>query len=1622
MTVHGCPGHDSPPPPPTPDAGSSLSVGPESSRVSLESLWREGRAQFLDQLGPRQRQREESLHDETTLEATVTSLLEAKAKAEKAYGTRFKGDEAEWRLSRAIHHLGMILRVGDSAMSLAPETASYVWAAFRLLASVISYDFQLCHSVVNAIEQMSFTLFVCQSYAKRQLRRLPDLTGESRLMAQRVLERIPPLLALTMRFAYETRRLVNKGPLRRTLSVFLGGDQELKDIVEEAERKRDELIQASDITYDEAYDQMLHAINQKTEEVGETLGHIQLALNRMDQENGETAGNVRAITLEQLRDRQLRDLNAKLESHLKLLQSEGIADIHEPKKVLRESLERRHPGTCEWIVSDPRFSAWFQPECAGSSNVDSLLWLSGAAGFGKSVLMSYVMDYLERQALSTQSKDKPVVLRFFCKLGNDASQKDAKILANLISQLLFLVVELDDVSDSANAEGCCQTKKRCVDLIDEPKPDGTSLGIGTSVSARAALLCDLARAFNRRVYVLIDALDECEDRGEALLGWLVQVAEADLDVRVLVSSRPESDIQRAFAKHNPPGIEVEKEVTERDVEAYIAGTLRTFSRFDQSKRQKAFARIAERAAGMFRYAHLAIESLRSPAALRRSFKELMDGLPDGLAVLYERELCALEPDKREILMVALRWLVCGEGPISLTLVADELEGTYLHDHPDPEAEDDETEGGNEGIEAGDLSNNHDRPEIQRVGDEERDSIEHLRSAGRNFLKIDDQGIMTLQHTSVRDYVISRSENPTGDQQDALCARCQQRLRPLSTAEAGPKQGHLIMTLRCLEMLNCPAFQKEFLSPCLTGKAKHDISSKSQFNPGSDARDAMPAWEDVFPREWWEGGWDELWSDELFGSSEKRSGEHLWFCRERIAFSRERAVGAIRYEISHWDYHVRAAESLWEEHERGSREWLRLYQLIEEFLNDSNLLQTLKEKIYCRPLFNPANTAIHIASQLGITHYIRHYIRSGGAIDIENTDGETPLHLACIDQRGHVAVRLLVEHGADVNKLCDVDGLGDTPLSHLVRARAPLALIQHLLNHGASVAASISHPGSVLKAAIQGGMFETVKTVLDRGGRELLSPGCADEDALSFALGNPAASEDIIRLLLADVTDVNLRPEAEWWEPPLILAARYRSTAIAKLLLEAGAELEAKSPVTGRTALHEAISGQKTDLVIFLLKHGASVVSKDMHSENAIWHALNQPSDDTTLLRIILRSIEGNQTAKSSLIQRSESGGRTPLHECAECGWVERAELLLDAGGSQFMVSQVDGRGNTPLHAAAANGQFGVVRVLLEHGADMLATNDDGRTAPDLAGLSWLAGEDTTGIYGLTVDVFLRQDMPVPSALRPVLLTLAAEDGSAEVCRRIVQLDRHLAQVPDGHGWTPWMVAAHARQLAVLRILQDLDAMSDDSSDPEPTSDAQHGYPPSAWISIAEAFESRDKLELRKTNPDRQTVGPVFADHPAPFDVSRYYWELDVVEVMEASIALGLSLEHNRYDILSETWHYRNIRGIWLYRSHDGKVTRAGDSPSGRKPPTLTGPKYGQGDKVGCGIDFAKGVIFFTKNGVLLGDVAEIPDRRLFPVVVVSGRTVWLKANFGTDPDKPFKYDPELYGAETEEPTGFRQTT
>jgi hypothetical protein len=592
-----------------------LETGAESlppQQRGIDFLWGEARIQFLDQLPAGQRQHEETLIYDTTLDDTVKTLSTAKIKAENAYGTKFKGKPVEIKLNRVMHRLEFILRFGDAAMKFAPESASCVWAAFRLLASAVSQDFDSCQFLVDAIDQMSDILFVCEVYAKRQLPHITNSRDDSCLMADKVLEKIPPLLALVLRFAYETRELfVNKGRFSRAFSILFGGAQELKDIFNDAEAKRDELNQAAGISFHEAVIQLLQATQQDTATILDYLRGLDLSgeelmnsLKLMGQRNEEMAenvheisGNVQEILLGQLKEtseRERRDLDDELKEQLSWLQSEGVAALHEPAKAMLENLGRRYHKTCEWIITDERFTSWRGPrQVNGSKN---MLWLSGEAGFGKSVLMSCLMQHLEQYPSGIHSKDKPLVLRFFCKLGNDAFQKGAKVVGHLTSQLLHLAGLEDDF----------ELKQRCVELARKLKTDTLSSEARIS-TGRTSLLHDLLQAFQRPIYMLIDGLDECEDRNNGLLVSLVTISESPLlDLRLLVSSRPESDIHDAFAKHDTTRVDLEKEATERDVEAYISGSLRSITRFDQSKRKRAAIEIARKAAGMFRCEYLRI--------------------------------------------------------------------------------------------------------------------------------------------------------------------------------------------------------------------------------------------------------------------------------------------------------------------------------------------------------------------------------------------------------------------------------------------------------------------------------------------------------------------------------------------------------------------------------------------------------------------------------------------------------------------------------------------------------------------------------------------------------------------------------------------------------------------------------------------------------------------------------------------------------------------------------------------------------------------------------------------------------------------------------------------------------
>ena len=138
--------------------------------------------------------------------------------------------------------------------------------------------------------------------------------------------------------------------------------------------------------------------------------------------------------------------------------------------------------------------------------------------------------------------------------------------------------------------------------------------------------------------------------------------------------------------------------------------------------------------------------------------------------------------------------------------------------------------------------------------------------------------------------------------------------------------------------------------------------------------------------------------------------------------------------------------------------------------------------------------------------------------------------------------------------------------------------------------------------------------------------------------------------------VNVNARDANGETGLIVAMRYEALRVADLLMDQpGIDLEAKAP-NGNTALMMAAFRKNQEAVLDMLKRGAQVNQK----------------------------------------------GWTALHYAAAAGSTEIATILLD---HYAYIDAESPSGMTPLMIAAREGQEGVVKLLLEQGAD--ATLKDG---------------------------------------------------------------------------------------------------------------------------------------------------------------------------------------------------------------------------------------------------------------------------------------------------------------------------
>ncbi len=203
---------------------------------------------------------------------------------------------------------------------------------------------------------------------------------------------------------------------------------------------------------------------------------------------------------------------------------------------------------------------------------------------------------------------------------------------------------------------------------------------------------------------------------------------------------------------------------------------------------------------------------------------------------------------------------------------------------------------------------------------------------------------------------------------------------------------------------------------------------------------------------------------------------------------------------------------------------------------------------------------------------------------KDKDGDTPLHLAAGNAR-HAVVEYLLSNKAEVNAKNDK---GQTPL-HLAAANGDTNVTQLLLTHGADVNATNNRGQTPLFYATQfgGTSHDAVAKVLRQHGglgtSQASTRAAASSTAADTTIYDAAREGDVAKvtsLISVDPSLVNAKAQVGG-ATPLMYAIHFEKAEVAKLLLEKGADVNAKAP-NGHTSLFEASAGGQLDVVKLLL--------------------------------------------------------------------------------------------------------------------------------------------------------------------------------------------------------------------------------------------------------------------------------------------------------------------------------------------------------------------------------------------------------------------------------------------------------
>ncbi len=173
-----------------------------------------------------------------------------------------------------------------------------------------------------------------------------------------------------------------------------------------------------------------------------------------------------------------------------------------------------------------------------------------------------------------------------------------------------------------------------------------------------------------------------------------------------------------------------------------------------------------------------------------------------------------------------------------------------------------------------------------------------------------------------------------------------------------------------------------------------------------------------------------------------------------------------------------------------------------------------------------------------------------------------------------------------------------------------------------------------------------------------------------------------------------------YSSPLHKAAWYsENPEIIIILLEAGADVNARTRLGGTSALHDAAANNKNPTVIaILIKAGADVNARDSNSGLTPLHYAAKDNKNPSVVKTLVKA--------GADVNARNSNGITPLHEAA--GYNKNPAMIMTLIEAGAYIDSLDRAGMSPLQLAASlNKNPAIITVLVNGGADINAQGSYG---------------------------------------------------------------------------------------------------------------------------------------------------------------------------------------------------------------------------------------------------------------------------------------------------------------------------